>query len=149
MPFSLTSTAFTEGGAIPRIHTCDGDDVSPPLAWTGSPDGTASLALIVDDPDAGGFVHWVAYAIDPVAGSLPQGISGVAGGIAEGRNSFGNIGFGGPCPPSGTHRYVFRLLSLDETPAFADPPTASVLRSVAAGHTLGEATLTGTYRRGG
>jgi hypothetical protein len=149
MSFSLTSTAFSEGGEIPRLHTCDGDDVSPPLAWSGSPDGTVSLALIVDDPDAGGFVHWVAFAIDPVAGSLPEGVSGVAGGPAEGRNGFGDVGYGGPCPPSGSHRYVFRLLALDATPTFKDPPSASEFRAAISGHVLLETTLTGTYRRGG
>ena len=149
MRFTLTSTAFSEGGSIPRIHTCDGDDVSPPLAWSGAPDGTASLALIVDDPDAGGFVHWVAHAIDPVAGSLPEGVSGVAGGLAEGRNGFGDVGYGGPCPPSGTHRYAFRLLALDVAPTLTDAPTADAVRAAAASHTVGEATLTGTYRRGG
>lgn len=149
MPFLLTSTAFSEGGAIPRIHTCDGDDASPPLAWTGVPGGTVSLALVVDDPDAGGFIHWLAYAIDPAAGSLPAGVSGVEDGISEGINSFGNLGYGGPCPPSGTHRYVFRLLALDVNPTFSGPPEASALNAATAGHILGEATLTATYRRGG
>ncbi|MEW5990332.1 MAG: YbhB/YbcL family Raf kinase inhibitor-like protein [Chloroflexota bacterium] len=148
MSFSLTSTAFAEGGAIPRIHTCDGDDVSPPLAWAGAPEGTVSLALKVEDPDARGFIHWLAYAIDPASGSLPEGVSGVEGGLAEGFNNFGNVGYGGPCPPSGTHRYVFRLVALDVNPTFSGPPEGGALDAAIAGHVIGQTTLTGTYRRG-
>lgn len=149
LDFTLTSPAFTEGGSIPREFTCDADDTSPPLEWTGLPDGSAALALIVDDPDAGGFVHWVAYDIDPVLGGLASGASTATGAPPQGRNSFGQTGYGGPCPPSGTHHYVFRLLALDLALGLSVAPGASEVLAAADGHILGEARLTGTYRRGG
>lgn len=144
----LTSPAFTNGGAIPRRYTCDGPDVSPPLAWSGVPAGTVSLALIVDDPDARGFVHWVAFGLPARAGSLAESVSGGPAAPREGRNDFGRSGWGGPCPPSGTHRYRFTLLALDRTVAFSGSPGAGDVRASAAGHTLATATLVGTYRRG-
>jgi hypothetical protein len=146
--FSLTSAAFSSNGPIPRRHTCDGADTSPPLAWTNVPAGTTALALVVSDPDARGFVHWVAVGIDPRAGSLPEGASGSGAVRGEGRNSFGRIGWSGPCPPSGTHRYVFELLALDTALQLIPPPTADTLRAAVRGHTLGTATLVGVYRRG-
>jgi hypothetical protein len=147
--FTLSSAAFTEGGSIPRENTCDGANVSPPLAWAGVPDGTAVLALIVDDPDAGGFIHWVAYDIDPTAGGLAAGASTAAGAPPQGRNSFGNVGYGGPCPPSGTHHYAFRLMALDQALGLGGTPDADAVRAAAEGHVLAETTLTGTYQRGG
>jgi hypothetical protein len=147
--FTLTSPAFAEGGAIPREFTCDADDTSPPLEWTRLPEGSAALALIVDDPDAGGFVHWVAVDIDPGQGGLAAGASTAAGAPPQGRNSFGQTGYGGPCPPSGTHRYVFRLLALDQELGLAGTPDAASVLAAADGHILGEAQLTGTYKRGG
>jgi hypothetical protein len=146
---SLTSSEFTEGGAIPRRFTCDGDDVSPPLEWSGAPSDTAALALIMDDPDARGFIHWVAFDIPASAsGSLPTGWSSAAE-SPQGTNSFGRIGYGGPCPPSGTHRYVFRLLALDAELQLSGSPKAQDVLDAADAHVLGDASLTGTYRRGG
>ncbi|HXG40480.1 MAG TPA: YbhB/YbcL family Raf kinase inhibitor-like protein [Candidatus Limnocylindrales bacterium] len=149
-PFTLTSTAFPEGGSIPRKYTCDGEDVSPELAWTGAPDGTAALALIVDDPDARGFVHWVVVDLTGSAsGALPEGISASPDAPQQGRNDFGRIGWGGPCPPSGTHRYVFTLYALAEPLGLPGTPRAGEVRRAMEGRVLGTATLTGTYRRGG
>jgi Raf kinase inhibitor-like YbhB/YbcL family protein len=146
-PLTLTSPAFASNGSIPRKSTCDGADASPPLAWSNVPAETVSLALLVSDPDAHGFVHWVAFAIHPAAGSLPEGASGAASGFREGRNSFGKIGWNGPCPPSGTHRYVFELLALDSEVTVGGSLTADQLRATARGHTIGSATLVGVYRR--
>src|SRR5689334_4920515 len=120
-PFALTSSAFAAGGAIPARFTCDGDDVSPPLAWNGAPPGTASLVLIVRDPDARDFAHWVAYEIPgATSGSLPEAIARSVPSFRQGRNDFGKDGYGGPCPPSGTHHYVFRLAALDRTLGLGD-----------------------------
>ena len=147
---TLTSPAFAGDGAIPRQFTCDGEDVSPPLAWAGLPEGTASLALVVADPDADGFVHWVAYDIEISAtGGLPVGWSTTPDAAPQGRNDFDELGYGWPCPPSGAHRYVFRLLALDGKLNLAAGPSADDVLGAASGHTLGEATLTATYRRGG
>ena len=110
-PFALASTAFDEGGAIPREATCDGSDRSPALAWTGIPAGTVSLVLYLDDPDARGFVHWTVLDLpgDPSgSGSLAAGIDPAGDPPQQGRNDFGRVGYGGPCPPSGSHRYRFR-----------------------------------------
>ncbi len=147
--FSLTSPAFAEGGAIPREHTCDGRDASPPLSWSGAPANSASLALVVDDPDAGGFVHWVLFNLTASAtGSIPAGYSASPDAAPQGRNGFGRTGYGGPCPPSGTHHYVFRLLALDVALPLAGTPAAADVLAAADGHVLAEARLTGTYRRG-
>ena len=147
----LTSTAFAEGGALPPEFTCDGANVSPPLAWSGVPAGTVVLALIVDDPDAGGFIHWVVYDIDPDVTGLARGESTSTAGTAplQGQNSFGRIGYGGPCPPSGTHHYVFWLLALDQRVELrtGGVATAGLILGAAAGHTLAEARLTAAYRR--
>ncbi|NJD28322.1 MAG: YbhB/YbcL family Raf kinase inhibitor-like protein [Chloroflexi bacterium] len=144
--FALTSPEFPEGGAIPSRYTCDGDDVSPPLEWSGAPESAASLALVIDDPDARGFVHWVVYNIDPSAsGGLPAGWSEDA--EFQGSNDFGRMGYGGPCPPSGAHRYRFRLLALDTMLDLTGAPTAQRLTDAAAGHVLAEAQLNASYRR--
>jgi Raf kinase inhibitor-like YbhB/YbcL family protein len=144
--FALTSPEFTADGAIPTRYTCDGDDVSPPLEWTGAPQATVSLALIVDDPDARGFVHWVVYNVDPSAsGGFPAGWSEDA--EFQGSNDFGRIGYGGPCPPSGQHQYDFRLLALDTMLDLARAPTAQHVTAAAAGHVLAEARLSASYRR--
>lgn len=146
--FELTSGAFQDGGAIPARYTCDGDNASPPLNWAGAPPETASLALILDDPDAGGFVHWIVYGLDGSAsGSLPAGVSESPDGPVQGTNSFRQAGYGGPCPPSGEHRYVFRLLALDEALELTGAPSAEEVLEAAEGHVVGEATLTATYRR--
>lgn len=144
--FELTSPEFHHGGAIPRRYTCDGDDISPPLTWSGAPDGAVSLALVMDDPDARGFVHWVVYNLDASAtGGLQTGWSET--GEFQGTNSFGRVGYGGPCPPSGEHRYVVRLLALDTLLALEGAPRADDLLAAADGHVLAEARLEGTYRR--
>lgn len=148
--FTLTSSAFQEGAAIPRQHSCEGADVSPPLAWAGAPGEARAMALVMDDPDAGGFVHWVVFnAAASASGALPAGVSASPDGPPQGRNSFGRTGYGGPCPPSGTHRYVFRLLALDAMLPLSGTPRASEVLQAAEGHVIGEARLTGTYRRGG
>lgn len=148
----ITSTAFAAGGMIPELHTCDGRDVSPPLAWREVPAGTKSLALIADDPDAPRktWVHWVIFNMPPADGGLPEAVPTertLADGARQGTNDFGRIGYGGPCPPGGTHRYFFRLYALDsvlDLPAGA--PKEALLKAMA-GHMLAEAELMGRYRR--
>ena len=148
--FALTSPEFAEGQSIPRRYSCDGDDVSPPLGWSGAPGDAAAMVLVMDDPDARGFVHWVVYDMTASAsGSLSAGWSSSPDAPPQGTNSFGRVGYGGPCPPSGTHRYVFRLLALGQALALSGSPTAERVLDAAAGHILGEATLTGTYQKGG
>lgn len=146
---TVTSSAFDEGGTIPSRHTCDSEDVSPPLAWSGTPEGTAAFALIVDDPDARGFVHWTATdiaAADEV--SLDAGASGSSAG-SEGRNDFGRSGYGGPCPPSGTHRYAFEVFALSEPLGLSAGFSADELRSAMEGKVLASGRLTASYTRGG
>lgn len=148
--FTVSSSEFGDGQPIPRRYACDSDDVSPPLAWSGAPGDAAAMALVMDDPDAGGFIHWVVFDMTASAtGSLPAGWSESPDAPPQGTNSFGRAGYGGPCPPSGTHRYVFRLLALDQALGLSGSPTAKQVLDAAAGHILGEASLTGTYRRGG
>jgi len=153
MPFALTTPAFPPGGDIPRKFTCQGADLSPALAWTDAPAGAQSFALIVDDPDApaGTWVHWVAYDLPAATHQLPEGvakIAQIAGGGTQGINDFGNLGYGGPCPPAGNaHRYFFKLYALK---AKLDlKPGASKKQVVQAmqGQVLGEVQLVGKYRR--
>ena len=139
----LTSSSFGEGEPIPSEHTCDGADTSPPLSWTDVPDGTQSLALIVDDPDARGFVHWVLANIPAGTRELPEGEGDAIG--TPGPNDFGRSGWGGPCPPSGEHRYVFSLYALPAT--ISDATDADAVRSAAEASALARATLTGVYAR--
>jgi Raf kinase inhibitor-like YbhB/YbcL family protein len=146
--FTLESTAFEPGGVIPPRHTCEGDDTSPPLTWSDPPEGTRSLALVVDDPDApvGTFTHWVAWGIDPAAGRLGEGESPPF----AGRNDFGSPGWRGPCPPKGhgRHRYFFRLHALDEEVSGLEKGAAKEdLERAIAGHVLGVAEFVGTYER--
>ena len=146
--FSLTSTAFTEGGAIPRRHSCDGVDSSPDLSWSGAPDGTRALALVMTDPDARDFVHWIAYDLTGTpSGGLPAAVSASPDAPPQGTNSFGRTGYGGPCPPSGTHHYVFTLHALDAPLALSGAPRLEEVDRAMDGHVLGVATLTGTYHR--
>lgn len=148
MAFTINSPSFTEGGTIPRKFSCDGANVSPALEWSGVPAGAAALALIVDDPDARGFVHWVVFNMTASkAGGLAEAISASRDAPPQGRSSFGKVGWGGPCPPSGTHRYVFTLLALDQKLALSGTPTADQLRAAAAGHILEQAVLTAKYTR--
>ena len=147
-PFALTSTAFKDGGPIPRRFTCDGDDVSPDLSWSGAPENTRALVLVVIDPDARDFVHWLVYDMTgSPTGSLPLGISASPDAPSQGANSFGKRGYGGPCPPSGTHHYRFTLTALDMVLGLTGTPRIEGLRAAMAGHVLAEATLVATYRR--
>jgi len=152
MAVELSSTAFTSEGTIPKRHTCDGENVSPPLAWGGIPPEAISLALVVDDPDAPGrtWVHWLAYDLPAASGGLPESVppeKAVAGGGRQGRNDFGRLGYGGPCPPSGTHRYHFRLYALDTVLGLDAGASKAELLQAMQGHVLAEATLIGRYRR--
>lgn len=147
-PFTLTSTAFHDGGVVPRRFTCDGEDVSPDIAWSGAPDGTRALVLIVIDPDARDFVHWLVYDMTgSPAGGLPLGISSSPDAPPQGTNGFGKRGYGGPCPPSGTHHYRFTVSALDKVLELTGTPRVDALRTAMAGHVLAEATLTATYHR--
>jgi hypothetical protein len=145
--FVLTSASFDEGGAIPIRHSCDGPDVSPALDWEDAPRGTASLALIVDDLDARGFTHWVMYDIPGgSSGSLREGLA-PNDFPPQGRNDFGRTGYGGPCPPSGTHHYRFTLWALSSRLPLTGAPSAADVRAAVASKSLGQTTLTGTYTR--
>jgi Raf kinase inhibitor-like YbhB/YbcL family protein len=148
--FTLTSSSFEAGGSIPRRYTCDGEDVSPALAWDGVPDDATALVLIVDDPDARGFVHWIVLDLTASAsGSIPVGYASGADAAQQGTNDFGRVGWGGPCPPSGAHRYVFTATALDAPLGLAEAPRAAEVRAAMAGHILAQATLEATYERGG
>ncbi len=147
-PFRITSPAFLDGGAIPSRFTCDGAGVSPEIGWSGAPDGTQDMALTVIDPDANGFVHWLAWWSPAAsAGSLPEDVGTGPGAPHEGKNGHGLRGYTGPCPPSGTHHYVFTLSAVDRSLALTGTPTRSELEAAIKGHVLGTATLTGTYKR--
>jgi Raf kinase inhibitor-like YbhB/YbcL family protein len=146
--FSLSSTAFEEDGAIPRRHTCDGEDASPDLTWAGAPDGTMALALIVTDPDARAFVHWIAFDLTGTpSGGLPTAVSSSPDAPPQGTNGFGRAGYGGPCPPSGTHRYVFTLIALDQALGLTGAPRLEAVERAMDGHVLARATLRGNYHR--
>jgi Raf kinase inhibitor-like YbhB/YbcL family protein len=148
--FSISSPAFAPGGAIPRRHTCEGDDVSPPLRWTNPPAGTQAFALVVDDRTARGFVHWVLGDIPADRRELPEGSTADGSGApAEGRNDFGRRGWGGPCPPpgSGDHEYVFTLLALSSPLGLSGTPSAAEVRQAASGRTLGTAVVEATFGR--
>jgi Raf kinase inhibitor-like YbhB/YbcL family protein len=148
MNLRLSSSAFESGGDIPMKYTCDGNDVSPPLEWNGAPDGTQSFVLICDDPDAprGTWSHWVIYNIPPNVSQLPEGAK--APGAAEGRNDFGNTGYGGPCPPRGpAHRYYFRLYALDTTLDLPPGATRQQALDRIQNHIVAQAELMGRYAR--
>ncbi len=153
MPFALTTPAFPPGGDIPRKFTCQGADVSPALAWTDAPVGAQSFALIVDDPDApvGTWVHWVAYDLPATARALPEGVAKTAelpGGGHQGVNDFGNLGYGGPCPPAGTaHRYFFKLYALKGQLNLKPGASTKQVEQAMQGQVLGEVQLMGKYKR--
>lgn len=144
---TIESSAFAHNGVIPAAHTCDGDNVSPPLTVHGVPTAAKSLALIVDDPDApaGTWVHWLVWNIDPRTADIPAG--SVPPGAAQGMTSFGKRGYGGPCPPSGTHRYFFKLYALDTMLALTSDAGKVALEKAMEGHILDSAELIGLYRR--
>ena len=148
----LTSRAFQEGGAIPAQYTCDGQNVSPPLAWGDVPAETKSLALVADDPDAprGTWVHWVIYNLPASTRELPEGMpaSGeLAAGGRQGRNDFDQTAYGGPCPPAGTHRYYFKLYALNTTLDRPIGATRQDLLRAMYGHILDEGQLMGRYKK--
>lgn len=148
----LTSPAFIDGSDIPTKYTCDGEGVSPPLEWSNLPGGTKSIALIVDDPDAPGrtFVHWVLYAISPDARGLPENVPDVditPEGTKHGRSGFGRSGYGGPCPPSGSHRYFFKLYALDSGLGLEAGADKGNLLQAMEGHILAQGQLMGRYQR--
>lgn len=153
MAFRLRSSAFENGASIPRLHTCDGRDQSPPLRWDSPPPSTRSFALICDDPDAPGgtWTHWVIYGLSAELRQLPQGVAPqatLADGSRQGRNDFGRLGYGGPCPPRGKpHRYFFRLYALDERPALAAGESREGLLAALQGHVLAQAEMHGLYGR--
>jgi Raf kinase inhibitor-like YbhB/YbcL family protein len=155
MPLVLSSPAFDAQGPIPIQFTCEGHDVSPPLGWRGAPPGTQSLALIVDDPDAPDpaapkrtWVHWVVYNLPVTTALLPEGVKTLPPGTREGLNDWQRTGYGGPCPPVGTHRYFFKLYALDAVLPDLQAPTKAKLEQAMAGHVLARAELVGTYRKG-
>jgi hypothetical protein len=158
MTLTITSPAFPHNAAIPRKYTCDGDDVSPALAWSGVPAGARSLALIVDDPDAPDprapkmtWVHWVLYDIPPGSTGLAEAVSSrdLPRGTREGVNDWQRTGYGGPCPPRGRHRYFHKLYALDTVLGDLGAITKARLESAMAGHIVAQAELIGTYQRGG
>ena len=149
---TLTSPAFADGGSIPTKYTCDGENLSPPLEWGQPPAGTQSLALIMDDPDApsGTFVHWVYYDLPPELRGLPEGVltdEKPSQGGANGANGVGRSGYTGPCPPSGMHRYFFRLYALGAKLDAAAGLTKDALSQAMEGHILAQAELMGVYSR--
>ena len=156
MPLSLASPSFAQMGAIPMLHTCDGEDLAPALAWTQAPPGTRSFVLIVDDPDAPDpaaptrtFVHWVLYDIPAEASALREGTTSdeLPEGTREGLNDAKRIGYMGPCPPIGRHRYFFKLFALDSKLRDLGNATKPDVERAMRGHVLEKAELVGTYER--
>jgi Raf kinase inhibitor-like YbhB/YbcL family protein len=152
--FALRSPAFEPGAGIPSRHTCEGEDVSPPLSWSEPPAGTRSFALVVDDPDAPDpaapkrtWVHWVVYGIPGDARALAEGAGERPAGGRSGRNDWGRAEWGGPCPPIGRHRYVHTLYALDADLGDLGAPTKAELQRALEGHVLGRAELVGTYQK--
>ena len=152
----IVSSAFRHEGEIPTKHTCEGRDISPALEWSSVPEGTQSLALIVDDPDAPDpkapkmtWVHWVLFNLPPDTPGLGEGVASgdLPLGTCEGLNDWKRTGWGGPCPPIGRHRYFFRLFALDCTLEGLGTPTRAQLDRAMKGHVLAEATLMGTYQK--
>jgi len=151
MALTIKSRAFQHNGSIPVEHTCEGPDTSPPLEWSGAPDDTKSFALIVDDPDAPDpkapkmtYVHWVMYDIPATVTSLAQGTRKAPSGARDGVNDWKKVGYGGPCPPVGRHRYFFKLYALDTTLGDRGQLTKSKLEEAIKGHVLEKGELIGT-----
>lgn len=151
MALELTSPAFAHNTLIPAQYTCDGEDISPPLHWHHVPSGALSLTLIMDDPDAprGTWVHWVIYDIPAASSGLPESVSPTEAfsGGTQGTNSWPRLGYGGPCPPSGAHRYFFKLYALDTRLNLPPGATKSDVLHAMSGHVLDEAVLVGLYQR--
>ncbi len=158
MTLKVTSSAFQQGGSIPSQYTCEGKDISPPLAWSGIPSNAKSIALIVDDPDAPDpakpqrvYVHWVVYNIPSGTSSLSENASksGMPKGSVQGKNDWGKAEYGGPCPPIGRHRYFFELYALDtELTGLSGATKADVERTMK-GHVVDSGELMGTYQKAG
>lgn len=157
MALTIRSTAFEQGGKIPSLYTCEGEDVSPPLSWSGVPSGARSLVLIVDDPDAPDpanprrtWVHWVLYDIPTTAEGLAEGVapSALPDGTREGLNDWERTGYGGPCPPIGRHRYFHKLYALDAELGDLGRATTAEIERAMEGHVLAQAALMGTYQKG-
>ena len=153
MAMSLVSPAFVPNGLLPARHTCDGADLSPPLTFAGIPPGAASLVLVCDDPDAvsGVWDHFLIFNLSPATPGLPEGLPALTAypdGSLSGKNSWGRLGYGGPCPPSGVHRYIFTLYALDARLALAAGADKKDILRAAKGHILAAATLIGRYGRG-
>jgi Raf kinase inhibitor-like YbhB/YbcL family protein len=152
MALQLTATAFPSGGSIPKKFTCDGPDVSPALSWNEPPAGAQAFALIMDDPDApaGTWVHWVLYDLPSSTRSLPEDVAKdaeLSSGARQGRNDFGKLGYGGPCPPRGaTHRYFFKLYALDSKTNLKPGVTKAELERAMKGHILAQAELIGRFQ---
>jgi hypothetical protein len=153
MPLTLTSSAFRPGQPIPTRYTCDGDDLAPPLAWSGVPPGTRSLVLIVDDPDTPDpkhprqtWVHWLVYNLPVDGAGLPEG-GALPPGARIGRNDWNRTGYGGPCPPIGRHRYFHKLYALDTVLPDLKHPSKPHLEKAMKGHVLEQAELVGLYER--
>jgi Raf kinase inhibitor-like YbhB/YbcL family protein len=153
MAFTIQSSDFANGADIPRAFTCDGEDRSPDLSWSGAPEGTKVFALIADDPDApaGTWVHWVIFNIPATTQSLPSGVEKMeqlANGAKQGKNDFRKLGYGGPCPPPGkAHRYFFKLYALDSELALAGGASKADVERAMSGHILGKTELMGRYKR--
>ncbi len=152
MALQITSSAFLEGEMIPKLYTCDGADVSPDLSWTGVPENSLGLVLICDDPDApvGTWVHWVLFNIPAGEPGLPAEIAPEAilpNGAKHGTNDFRRLGYGGPCPPGGTHRYFFKLYALDQVLGLESGATKAQVEEAMKGHILAEGQLMGKYAR--
>jgi len=148
----ITISAFQEGGMIPKQYTCDGQNISPPLAWESLPTNAETLALIADDPDAPGrtWVHWVVFDLPISVKNLAENVppqENIPGGGKQGMNDFLKVGYGGPCPPSGTHRYYFRVYALDKELRLDNKTTKDQLTKAMAGHVLAQGELMGRYRR--
>lgn len=154
MALEFSSSAFKDGADIPATYTCDGEDISPPLVWSGAPAGTKSFALIVDDPDApdpkaprGVWVHWIVYNLPADVAQLREGVTSFPAGVKLGVNDFKQTAYGGPCPPIGKHRYFFKLYALDALlPDLGKGTKASVEKAMRE-HILAEAKFIGTYQR--
>ncbi len=156
MALILKSGAFEHGGEIPARHTCEGEDLSPPLAWSGVPDNARSLVLIVDDPDAPDpnaprmvWVHWVLYNLPTDITGLPEGVvsASLPAGASEGLNDWNRPGYGGPCPPVGRHRYFHKLYALDTLLEGVNRPTKAEVEAAMQGHIIEQAELVGTYTK--
>lgn len=148
----VMSSAFKEGGMIPRQYTCQGEDISPALSWEAGPDGTKSAALIVDDPDAPGgtFVHWVVYDLPGNVRELPENLprdKTLPNGAKQGMNDFGRVGYMGPCPPSGTHRYFFKVYALDAQTNLPPGKSKADLLKAMEGHIRAQGQIMGTCKR--